>query len=498
MGRCDPKRQHHRLACTPGDLQLNSTEQQARVTNADEAPSLTPHLSQFVADFKSGTIPDEVLEHATKAIVDTIGCTLAGSHADVAAPLLAYLQASGASGESRVIGHPGVTAPAEMAALVNGTFAHALDYDDVLSIMPAHPSAVVLPAMLACRSGIAGRSGLEFLQAYVVGIEVGARVGLAIGHGHYRRGWHATSTLSVFSAIGALAKIMQLDAHTTATAFGLGASMASGLQRNFGTMAKPLHAGLAARAAITAVNLARGGLTANLEVMDGQAGFLAVYGTDYSAASRGLRDENTPLAALNPGLSLKKYPCCYALHRQIEAALELREKLGLNGNNLAKMVCRVAPETMRPLRQELPNTGLEAKFSMPYTVAACICDGSIGLHSYTDEAVNNPNVREVMSRVECIVDPACVGDDGAAMSKSGGTIGFVELTATRSDKQTATTQRRAAPGSREQPLNWQEIESKFLDCAKEGKISPQSAAALFSKWRKLSSCGNIDKLLSVL
>ena len=477
---------------------MNSTEQLAQNASTDQVISLTSHLSHFVADFNPEKIPGEVLEHATKAIVDTIGCSLAGSHGDVAAPLLRYLQASGASGESPVIGHPGVTAPPEMAALVNGTFAHALDYDDVLSIMPAHPSAVVLPAMLACRSGIAGRSGIEFLQAYVVGIEVGARVGLAIGHGHYRRGWHATSTLSVFSAIGALAKIMQLDAHTTATAFGLGASMAGGLQRNFGTMAKPLHAGLAARAAITAVNLARSGLTANLEILDGQAGFLAVYGTDYSDALRGLRDESTPLAALNPGLSLKKYPCCYALHRQIDAAIELRQKLGLNGNNLSKMVCRVAPETMRPLRQALPDTGLEAKFSLPYTLAACICDGSIGLHSYTDEAVNRPHVREVMDRVECIVDPACVGDDGAAMSKSGGTIGFVELTATRSDNQTATTQRRTAPGSREQPLNWQEIESKFLDCAKEGNISPQSAAALFSKWHKLSSCGDMDELLAVL
>jgi len=143
--------------------------------------------------------------------------------------------------------------------------------------MPAHPSAVILPALWAapCHDPLAGSA---LLEAYILGVEVGSKIGLAITVGHYHRGFHGTGTLAIFAAVGALGKRYHLDLVTTRTAFGIAASMVSGLQRNFGTMTKPLHTGWAARSALAAVQLARSGVTAAPDGLEAPAGFFAAYG----------------------------------------------------------------------------------------------------------------------------------------------------------------------------------------------------------------------------
>jgi 2-methylcitrate dehydratase PrpD len=237
---------------------------------------LTAALAEFIHVKTLDDLPPEALDKAKKAIADTFAVMLAGAGSEVAPPLLRYVEQTGESGMSPILGSGRTTSP-EMAALVNGTFGHALDFDDVLSMMPAHPSAVIVSALCADpRAG--GLAGSALIEAYVIGVEVGGQIGAAITIGHYHRGFHGTGTLAIFSALSALAKRYCCDVATTQTAFGIAASMASGLQRNFGTMTKPLHTGWGARSALAAVHLARSGFTAAPDVLEAPGGFFAAYG----------------------------------------------------------------------------------------------------------------------------------------------------------------------------------------------------------------------------
>src|SRR5919108_1230705 len=248
---------------------------------------LTEALAQFIHDKTLQDFPPEALDRAKKALADTFAVILAGAASGVAPPLWRYVEQASDSGASPILGG-GRTVSAEMAALINGTFGHALDFDDVLSMMPAHPSAVILPALIAdLRAGTL--SGRALLEAYVMGVEVGGKIGLAITVGHYHRGFHGTGTLAIFSALSALAKRYDIDVPTTRTAFGIASSLASGLQRNFGTMTKPLHAGWASRSALAAADLARSGFTAAPDALEAPAGFFAAYGVGESRTGGGVK-----------------------------------------------------------------------------------------------------------------------------------------------------------------------------------------------------------------
>lgn len=308
---------------------------------------LTETLAAFIQAKTLQDMPPDAFGKAKKAIADTVAVMLAGAGSEVAPPLLRYVEHAGERGMSPILGSGRTTSP-EMATLVNGTFGHALDFDDVLSLMPAHPSAVILPALMADpREG--KLSGRELIEAYVIGVEVGGKIGLAITVGHYHRGFHGTGTLAIFSALGALAKRHRLDLATTRTAFGIAASMASGLQRNFGTMTKPLHTGLAARNALAAVQLARSGFTAAPDVLEAPAGFFAAYGVKSSRPAAALDQLGNPWVIVDPGLALKRFPCCYASHRGMDGVLQLRQRLGLTAENLQRLECQMPPGGMRVL-----------------------------------------------------------------------------------------------------------------------------------------------------
>lgn len=233
---------------------------------------LTDSIARFIAAIDWGDLPSVAIEKSNRVLTDTFAVILAGSGSEVAEPLAKYARHAGHAGEHPVLGTR-IRTSAEIAALLNGTFGHGLDFDDVLTMMPGHPSAIIVAAVLAS-IGDRTISGADSLLAHIVGIEVGAKIGLAITHGHYERGFHGTGSLGIFSAVSALAKLHQLDPATTRIALGIASSMASGVRRNFGTMTKPFHTGWAARSALTAIELARCGFTAAPDALEASAGFL--------------------------------------------------------------------------------------------------------------------------------------------------------------------------------------------------------------------------------
>jgi 2-methylcitrate dehydratase PrpD len=384
-----------------------------------------------------------------------------------------------------------------MAALVNGTFGHALDFDDVLSMMPAHPSAVIVAAVLA---GLDGQrvSGKALIEAYALGVEVGGKLGVGITNEHYQRGFHATGTLALFSALAALARLHGLDVATARQAFGIAGSMASGLRRNFGTMTKPLHSGLAARSALTALRLAVSGFTAAPDILEAKAGFFAAYGTAASDADVTVKGLGRPYVVVDPGLALKKFPCCYACHRGMDGLLALRAELGFDAGSVEEVICRMPPGGMLVLTYPRPVTGLEGKFSLEYCLAAGVLDGKYGLASFTDDAVRRPEIAALYPRVTAVEDPACRGEDPGFEKKSSGSRGFVEVEVRLRNGRSAKTRVENPPGHPRRELSWEDLRAKFADCAALAKIPAARGQQAFEQLAALERVEDLRQLVALL
>ncbi len=417
-----------------------------RPVNASE------RLARFVAEAES--VPEEAIAQAKRSVLDTLGVALAGSSEEGVRIVAEWVRKQGGHEEATVLGQR-FRAPAPEAALVSGTAGHALDYDDVSLPMRGHPSAPLVTAVLATGEK-AGCSGRDLLTAFVLGFEVEARLGRAIGEAHYALGWHATSTLGTLGAAAACARLLGLDARRTQMALGIAASLAGGLQQNFGTMTKPLHAGWAARNGVVAAEMSGRGFTADARALEGESGFLR-------AMSGGSEVDLEPLAALgdpfeitSSGIGVKLYPCCYAVHRSLDAALDLRARHGIDPGSIVRIWVEVSRGALLPLRREPPATGLEGKFSLEYCLAAALTDSRVGLASFTDEAIRRPVVRELMAKVE-----ASEGAEPGAFPIGG----YAELRIVLKDGSEHSLRVDTPRGDPSRPLSWEELAEKFRDCA---------------------------------
>lgn len=457
----------------------------------------TAAIAEFIANTSTPDFPPDSAAKAKKAIADTFAVIIAGAGSEVAEPLRKYLVAAQAPGLVPILG-TGMTAAPETAALINGTFGHALDYDDVLSIMPAHPSVVIVAALLASLNGkrVDGRA---FIEAYIVGVEIGGNIGIGMTNGHYQRGFHATGTLALFCALGALAKLHRLDIATTQQAFGIAASMASGLRRNFGTMTKPLHTGIAARSALTAFNLAAAGFSAAPDVLEAKTGFFAAYGVAESSADIAVKGLGKPFIIDDPGLALKKFPCCFASHRAIDGVLALRAKLSFDAAMVDKVICRMAPGGMHVLTYPRPTNGLEGKFSLQYPLAAAVLDGRCTLATFTDDAVRRNEITALYARIDAAEDPACRGDDPLFETRSSGSRGLVEIEVRLCDGRSDTIRVAKAPGTPARELTWSELREKFIDCARHSRhVAEVSAIEAFEAIQKLEDSEDIAEVTRLL
>src|SRR6185295_15005941 len=233
---------------------------------------------------------------------DTVGVTLAGASEPASLIVRHVVEAEGGDA-CTVFGTP-VRASMSGAALANGTAAHALDYDDMCFVSLAHPSAPLVPAVLAAAES-ARLSGRAVLDAYVVGFEIEARLGRLMNPRHYQRGWHCTSTLGTIGAAAAVGRLLGLDAAAAGHALAIAASQASGLKENFGTMVKPLHAGLAARNGVLAALLARGGMVASRQAFEGPQGFLRAFDSGGDGIADAIADLGVRWEIEETGITVK-------------------------------------------------------------------------------------------------------------------------------------------------------------------------------------------------
>jgi 2-methylcitrate dehydratase PrpD len=346
-------------------------------------------LCRFVAATRFEELPKPVVDLARLAVLDWWGVTVAGAAEPVARLLRETLAEP--PGPATVLGTDGSAAPVP-AALLNGTAAHALDYDDVALALPGHLTAPLLPGLLALAEA-RRLSGRAVLTAFVAGVEVTCRVARALAPGHYAAGWHATATLGRLGGAAACARLLGLDPGGLDGALGLAAAQLGGIQESFGTMAKPLQVGRAAADALLAALLAERGVTGPTAVLD------------RPAWARRLSPDWTP-AALDEGLGeawalaeiiFKRFPCCFATHAAIAALLELAPLADPGAVEAVDL--EVCGTTLQVADQRDPETGLGGKFSMSYCAASALVRGHVREADFSDAAVRDPAVRALANRV---------------------------------------------------------------------------------------------------
>jgi 2-methylcitrate dehydratase PrpD len=449
----------------------------------------TRRIVDFIVSTRMADVPQKALKVAREATLDCIGVAVAGSLEPAGQIAANYARDAAGAPQAAVWGH-GFRTSARDAALVNGTAAHALDYDDVTWGLIGHPSVSLTSCLLALGEQF-GKSGSDVLLAYVVGFEVMAKIGRTTQPLHsLEAGWHATSTIGTFGATAACCKLLQLDREAIGHALGVAYSMSSGNTSNFGTMTKPLHAGLAARNAVEAVMLARGGFTSVPHPFDGPKSFHAVY-------SRGLPENMSALEELGSsyeldvrGVVIKPYPCCISGHTSIDAALRLRNEDGARVDNIRRIDLGVTKYTYDKLSYHRPVTGLEAKFSAHYAVARAIADGQLGLETFSDAAVQDKDITNLVSRVHMNVD-----DEIERAWKIGSRP--VKLKAELTDGRVIEKVVNISKGNKEVPLSQDELVTKFRDCA--GLVfSPAVVEQLITALTKLDDLPNVAVLAGLL
>jgi len=357
--------------------------------------SALKQLSEWVAD-----APSEWSESSNKiaieAFVDTAACMIAGSvNQSTCAVERSVADNSGMA--TAVTG--GGPYPATFAALINGTAAHALDFDDVLEGANTHASAVLVPALLALGSERAS-PGTACIDAYLVGIEVMACIGRSLDLTHYTRGWHATSTIGTVAAAAACARLLALPPTVAGDAISLAVSMSSGTKAQFGTAAKPFHAGMAAMNGILAAKLAEAGLEAGDNILDGPWGLNSLYGGNQEKSIGGeVGSLGADTAHVLMGIRQKAYPCCFSNHQAIVGATRLRKTHKLTSATIAKVDVELPTIYSDNLVFRNPSTIREAQFCLEYCLSAALINGGVSVDDFTDSAIASPEKRALMSKI---------------------------------------------------------------------------------------------------
>lgn len=417
--------------------------------------ALTRDIANFVVTTPEGCASPPLSEVIERALIDTLGVAIASRNEQCVRILQATVAPAGLGGQSTVW-VTGELASEANAALVNGTAVHALDFDDVTDAIYGHPSAALLPALVAVAEREQVR-GAELFDAYLIGFQVACAVadGLPI-RPHYSRGWHSTATVGTLAATAGVARLLHLDENAARRALAIAASMASGSRQNFGTMTKPLHAGLTGHNAVMATRLAANGFSADPDQLESKLGYFAMFGvdSDLTAVPKALHGE---WALAERGLNVKKYPCCYNTHRSADAAIRLAPSVSALGVPVDAIELTLEPGGLDPLIHHRPTNGLTGKFSAEYVVSACLNDGSLSLRSFEDTSVRRPEIVAMEEKMT-------VGEsDRPPFGDAAWDFSYAALEV-RAGGQTLRQRVDVPSGDARNPLSRADLERKFRDC----------------------------------
>lgn len=436
--------------------------------------------------------PDAAREAAHNAFVDVVSVIIPGTLDPATQHVFATVKDWGAGPATAFGMGTGLAAP--WAALVNGTAAHALDFDDNFDPAKAHATAVLVPAILALAEQQKA-SGAACIDAYIAGLQIMGRAGQGVNPAHRNRGWHATATMGAIGAAAACARMLQLPVQQSAYALSISTSMAAGFMSQFGTMTKPLHAGLAAKAGVIAASLAANGITAGLDTFDGRTGMnRLMVGPDYEA----LRDAITapehgqtmrfetqnvgePLLLLSSGLKVKRFPNCGSAHRLMDGYLALRDAQHFTADEVAEVHVRAPVTHLNNLMYSDPTTAPEAKFSAEYALAVLMLRGNCGLADFEDGGWEDPAIRALYPRIH-----------RHPVDKSEGEFP-TEVEVVLTDGRRFETAVRMPAGSLDAPFTPAQMWGKYDACV-AGILPPDHSKALRNALESLPKLADIGLL----
>ncbi|MDR3534770.1 MAG: MmgE/PrpD family protein [Rhodopila sp.] len=433
----------------------------------------TVRLAEYAAGLHYDDLPPEVIQRAKDCITDTVAVIVLGNDLPWSRIVANYARRIGAGGRCRILGAEGPTLHAPAAALANGTLAHAFESDNLTKPgAGVHPGATLLPPALAIAQE-RGSSGRELITAVVAGFEVMYRIGYATKHSNEKRGFHAPGTTGPFGAAVAAGVLLHLDAEAMTNALGIAGSLAGGLMEfarsGTGAMVKRLHLGRAAEAGVVAASLAADGFTGPRSVIEGEAGFLKVFCTEWDLAdvTGGL---GTDYATLK--LCLKRFPVHMTAQTGVQAVLELQAEHGFTGEQVDRVTVagteRMA--TINNIRD--PADIMMAQYSIPFCVALTLFRDPRDPGSFDDSALTDTAIRAMCARVAITVaDPPA--------KVAGASIVTIRL----KDGRSFTREVEEFKGTPARPLNRNELRDKFTTLTRVRYGT--EAAGLFERLQNL-------------
>jgi len=356
-------------------------------------PNAQSRLAGFVAGFRYDTLPADIRTEAKYRVLDWIGSALAGVQEKPALIITGLVKKAGGAPQATLIGG-GVKVPVVPTALANGTIGHVVEFDDGHTLAMTHPGAVSVPTSLAVTE-YAGRGGKDLLTGIVIGYEVMIRLGIAVNPSHYKF-WHTTGTCGSFAAAAAACSILKLDRHKAQTALGISGTMAAGLQETFGTHAKPLNAGHACQSGVLAALLAEEGFSGPEDVLTGNKGFLSATSSDPNPAAltEGLGEEFFIRTA-----GYKIYSSCGHTFAPLNALFLLMQGREIDPEEIERIevsTYHVSVDLTGPFK----NANAEqAKFSLPYCLAAALLCAKVTLSEFSPAMLQNPRIAELAGRI---------------------------------------------------------------------------------------------------
>jgi 2-methylcitrate dehydratase PrpD len=441
-------------------------------------------FATFAAARRKAPLDADVSRHARRAVIDWFAAALPGGVMPPATLVVRALADQVGQGQATLI-PSGTPAGGQAAALINGTAAHTVEFDDIYRDGLYHPGAPTIAAALAAAE-LTGADGARLLAGVVAGYELSNRIAVAVNPRHYDY-WHTTATVGCFGAAGSAAVILDLDAAATAHALGTVATMAAGLQQAFraDAMSKPLHAGRAAEAGLLAARLAAQGVTGALDALDGPRGFAAAMSgqqVDWEAVTADLGADWTITR-----MTFKDHAACGHVHAAVDAVRALADEHGLTPDAVARIEVGSYAKSLEICGNATPTTAFEAKFSLPYCVAATLARGSVRRAAFEDEALADPVIRAVAARVVHTVDPGC---EAAFPKARSARVAIVTADGRRLERFAPT--RKGDPDS---PLTDADLADKFRELA-QPVLGTAGSDALLGRLQALDGGARVSELLA--
>lgn len=417
----------------------------------------------------------DVVTSALHCILDTLGVAIGGVQEPVTTLVRHDALDEGGTPRATLWG-TGQRVSRPQAALVNGTAAHALDFDDVSALMEGHPSAPVLPALLAIADG-SGITGEQLVSAFVAGFETEALVGRLMSPSHYARGFHTTATVGALGATAAAAHVLGLDERAWAHALGIAGSRAAGLKSMFGTMSKPLQVGVAAENGLRAATLAARGVTAHTDVLGTAQGF-----RDTQSDESGIPAAWGWSRPAVTDVLFKYHAACYLTHSAIEGGLTLRSA-GVTPERVESIDVLVPAGHLRVCDIAEPVTPLEGKFSLRFTTAMALTTGDLTERAFTAESLADPRVVALRDRVRV-----------SARTDTARRSSVVRVTCTDGTEQEVEVDVNRPTPPDELDQRWEALVSKFHSLV-DPVMGESAAGRIVSEVAELSIADSVEPLL---